>query len=153
MIINNNLEHRVKLKELMDGKTPEEFFANLPPELEPVVPPSPDIDCIMYALGTKEHLGNDVYDMCEEVEQGKEQPGDFVAYASMHGDIRHFGIYLGDNMVLSKWGAGGPVLRHPIDQVPSPWGLYVEFLRYRQPSAFDCLLSNETVSAESSSTS
>lgn len=38
----------------------------------------------------------------------------------------HYGLMRGD-IVRSKWGNNSPILEHPIEQVPTSFGLYVEF--------------------------
>lgn len=42
------------------------------------------------------------------------QKGDLVVYPN----LLHFGIYIGEGMVESKWGAQGRVFQHPYDATP-----------------------------------
>ena len=55
--------------------------------------------------------------------------GDIVVYAEdlvINGT--HFGIYEGDGVVVSKF-EHGPVLRHPLDRIPSDFGNLYYFVR------------------------
>jgi hypothetical protein len=70
------------------------------------------------------------------------QEDDIVAYrgsddekAEKHdetGQFSHFGIYLGSGKVISKWG-NGPIVKHPLEIVPSTFGSRVYFLRKTRP--------------------
>ncbi|MBM2821219.1 MAG: hypothetical protein HW405_979 [Candidatus Berkelbacteria bacterium] len=58
--------------------------------------------------------------------------GDIVFYFSegKYGkSVNHVGKYDGDGHVISKWGEGGPVLKHPIHFVPTLYGDAVLFRR------------------------
>lgn len=64
------------------------------------------------------------------------EKGDIVGYGLV-GDrhvgyegtyLRHFGIYQGEEMVVSKFGQGH-VFKHPYDRVPNSWGSHLIFFR------------------------
>lgn len=68
------------------------------------------------------------------------QKGDFVIYyqedpvKSPYSQYswKHFGVYMGKNLVDSKWGAG-PVAYHPVFFADNLDGDYVKFLRMKRP--------------------
>ncbi len=55
------------------------------------------------------------------------RPSDLAWYVR-GGEPKHLGVYVGEEMVRSKWGEG-PALRHPPLSVPSRYGE----LRYSRP--------------------
>lgn len=57
------------------------------------------------------------YEFFEETD--KPRPGNIVFYVSDIPGEGNVGIYCGDEMVISKWGKGGPLFIHPMYFVPT----------------------------------
>jgi cell wall-associated NlpC family hydrolase len=64
-------------------------------------------------------------------------PGDLVVYDMENErrkatEITHYGIYLGEGWVESKWGNGGNIYQHPIlcDKVKKAYGCKLTFYRF-----------------------
>lgn len=55
-------------------------------------------------------------------------PQDLIVYYDNQGCRKHFGIYIEEDLVESKWGCGA-VYRHPIFYVNRNYGDRVEFYR------------------------
>jgi len=83
-----------------------------------------DVDCLGYLIG-REASSADISIFLESLSEGREvtvpQRGDIVVYYDYEGGVVHVGMYIGNGMVRSKWGVGGPVVEHDIHFVPPEW--------------------------------
>jgi hypothetical protein len=123
---------RKEMQIRVDEESAENFSRNLPEDIELVEPPSKKTDCEMYVTGLEESYGILLFDGCDRVAWDEELPGDIVLYMEdSNGTLtrEHAGFYEGDNIVRSKWGRDGPVLRHPLEVVPLSFGSIALFLK------------------------
>jgi len=102
------------------------LLKHLPSGVELVTPPYQGQNCETYALGTS-GIRNVLSGLYADISNPQE--GDIVLYHSEENGVVHVGIYQKDGTVMSKWGNMGPVLRHPVDHVPSSYGDTVMFRR------------------------
>lgn len=75
------------------------------------------------------------------------QKGDLVVYYDSNS-IKHWGIYLGSDMVESKWGMGS-VYRHLLFDAPSEYGETIKCFRLKDGLTVDSLAANLRQSRQS----
>jgi len=111
-----------------------EFTRRIPEPISLVEPPSPDVSCEQYALGTNgfRHSIAAIYPKLDSLKEG-----DIVLYWEEDRGTVHVGRMHEDGSVISKWGNGGPVLKHPIDMVPTSYGEWVFFRRIPEQELHD----------------
>lgn len=124
--IDVNAEIRKQIDDVVSRFGPHGFIDHLPPEITLVQSANDIADCEKYGIGTAgwRHL---LLGMFPDVETPIER--DTVLYYSEAYGVNHVGRYQKDGKVISKWGTGGPVLKHPIDFVPTIYGDTVFFRR------------------------
>ena len=78
--------------------------------------------CEAYIFGNDRELGNKLLDKYPaKSENIHPDIGDIVVYKDNFNNIKHIGKYIGDDKIISKWGRKGPILKHPIDYIPSSY--------------------------------
>ncbi len=58
------------------------------------------------------------------------EPGDLAVYSDRDGRRQHFGVYIAEDLIESKWGAG-KVYRHPPFYVCSDYGNQITYYRLK----------------------
>ena len=111
-----------------------EFIKRIPEPIRVVEPPFPHVSCEQYAIGTNglRHSIAAIYPKLDSL-----LAGDIALYWDEDRGTVHVGRMQEDGSVVSKWGNGGPVLRHPLDMVPSSYGSYVFFRRIPEEELHD----------------
>lgn len=116
----------------------KDWAYHLPREISVLI--SPDLrklneDCERFAINSitlDEHASFRHINDFSNVHDPKE--GDLVIYMDNRSPLykaKHVGIYQKDGSVISKWGWGGPVLKHPIFFVPTSYGNSIIFSRFK----------------------
>jgi hypothetical protein len=146
-IFENQDKYPILIRQQIDKvfeKFPYDWWDHLPSEMSVLAPPD-------NRYGTREENGGITTTMghdCEDFilhkngvidslldsfpEVDDPEKGDIVLYVliSKYGkSVQHIGKYDESGCVISRWGEGGPVLRHPALFVPTDFGNSVLFRR------------------------
>jgi len=124
--IQYDAQVRRELEHLAKEFDSSEFTRRIPDQIKLVVPPFTDVSCEQYAIGTN-GLRHSIAALYPKLDSLK--VGDIALYWDEDRGTVHVGRIQEDGSVESKWGNGGPVLKHPIDMVPSSYGSHVFFRR------------------------
>jgi len=116
---------REELEYLARDLDPEEFLSKLPKEITLIEPSFPNVSCEQYVIGTS-GFRHSIIAMYPKLDSLK--AGDLALYDNEDLTV-HIGRIQEDGYVISKWGTGGPVLKHPVDMVPISYGCCVFFRR------------------------
>jgi hypothetical protein len=124
--IEYDAQVRRQLDYLAKELDPSEFTKRIPRPIKVVEPPFPDVGCEQYVIGTNgfRHSIAAIYPKLDSL-----RAGDIALYWDEDRGTVHVGRIQEDGSVVSKWGDGGPVLRHPVAMVPSSYGSWVFFRR------------------------
>ena len=64
-------------------------------------------------------------ELTEEVSENEKKKGDIAVYYTDYPGLSeipvHAGLYVGDDVVRSRWINGGPVVEHHMDEFPQRW--------------------------------
>lgn len=82
-------------------------------------------DCVTFAFGVDRAVEDEGI-MSQYVSVERPEPGDIVCYFGSGG--LHYGVFLGENRVRSKFGLAH-IYEHPMDVVPPMYGAVYQFLR------------------------
>jgi hypothetical protein len=101
-----------------------------------------DLDCIDYALGIKYPRNKGVNRLLILPDTVEPKKGDIVLYLNNEKDseIWHAGRVQEDGKIISKFGSGGPLFRHPVTHVPTHYGNFAVFKTWKKDSSIDHLL-------------
>ncbi len=126
-------------------RLPSEITVLASPELNPRPKGNMTIiifgqDCESYALGRNGIMSNLPLWFSEITDP---RQGDIALYerkTSVQGvtDFPHVGICQEDGSVISRWGGGGPILKHPMNFVPTCYGDKVHFFRLTEEQLKKC---------------
>lgn len=117
---------RRELEYLVSELDPVEFTKRLPEGIKVVEPPFHDVSCEQYAIST-DGFRHSIAALYPKL--GSLEAGDLALYYDEERGTVHVGRIQEDGSVVSKWGNCGPVLKHPIDMVPSSYGSWIFFRR------------------------
>ena len=132
--IQYDAQVRKKLHYLAREFDSGEFTRRIPEPISLVEPPFSGVSCEQYAIGTN-GLRHSIAALYPKLDSLK--AGDIALYWDEDRGTVHVGRLQEDGSVVSKWGNGGPVLKHPIDMVPSCYGSHVFFRRIPEQELYD----------------
>ena len=124
--IQYDAQVRRELEHLVKDSDSSEFTRRISEPIKLVEPPFTDVSCEQYAIGTN-GLRHSIAALYPKLDSLK--AGDIALYWDEGSGTVHVGRVQEDGSVVSKWGNGGPVLKHPIDMVRSSYGSHVFFRR------------------------